>query len=60
MEIGSFYGNASAGLFFYFQNSNLYAGDICPDLFRYNSKRVQNFYVNSSEEESTHLAAMIR
>ena len=52
MEIGSFYGNASASLFFYFQNSNLYAGDICPDLFRYNSKRVQNFYVNSSEEDS--------
>ena len=52
MEIGSFYGNASASLFFYFPNSNLYAGDICPDLFRYNSKRVQNFYVDSSEEDS--------
>ena len=52
MEIGSFYGNASASLFFYFPNSFLYAGDICPDLFRYNSQRVKNFYVNSSEEDS--------
>lgn len=52
MEIGSFYGNASASLFFYFRNSFLYAGDICPDLFRYNSKRIKNFYINSSDEKS--------
>jgi len=30
----------------------LYAGDIFPDLFRYKSKRVKNFFVNSSEEVS--------
>ena len=52
MEIGSFYGNASASLFCYFRNSFLYAGDICPDLFRYNSERIKNFYINSSDEKS--------
>ena len=52
LEIGSFYGNASASLFFYFRNSFLYAADIFPDLFRYKSKRVTSFFVNSSEEDS--------
>jgi len=52
LEIGSFYGNASASLFFYFKNSFLYAADILPDLFRYKSKRVTNFFVNSAEEDS--------
>lgn len=52
LEIGSFYGNASAALFFYFKNSKLFAGDIYPDLFRYRSRRIKNFYVNSSEEKS--------
>ena len=52
LEIGSFYGNASASLFFYFRNSSLYAADIFPDLFRYKSKRVKNFFVNSSVETS--------
>jgi len=52
LEIGSFYGNASASLFFYFKNSFLYAADIFPDLFRYKSKRINNFFVNSSEELS--------
>ena len=52
LEIGSFYGNASASFFFYFKNSFLYAADIYTDLFRYHSKRMQNFYVNSSEEKS--------
>ena len=52
LEIGSFHGNASAALFFYFKNSNLFAGDIYPDLFRYRSNRIKNFFVNSSEEQS--------
>ena len=52
LEIGSFYGNASAALFFYFKNSKLYAADIYPDLFRYRSKRIKNFFVNSSDENS--------
>tara|TARA_B100000767_G_C19733253_1_gene522727 strand:- start:849 stop:1700 length:852 start_codon:yes stop_codon:yes gene_type:complete len=52
LEIGSFYGNASASLFFYFKNSFLYAADIFPDLFRYKSKRINNFFVDSSNELS--------
>ena len=52
LEIGSFYGNASAALFIYFKNANLFAGDIYPDLFRYRSSRIKNFFVNSSEEKS--------
>ncbi len=52
LEIGSFHGNASAALFFYFKNAKIYGGDIFPDLFRYQSKRLVNFYVNSSKEES--------
>ncbi len=52
LEIGSFHGNASAGLFFYFSKAKIYGGDIFPDLFRYTSKRLKNFYVNSSNEES--------
>jgi hypothetical protein len=52
LEIGSFHGNASASLFFYFKNSFLYAADIYPDLFRYKSKRIKNFFVDSSKEFS--------
>lgn len=52
LEIGSFHGNASAALFFYFKNAKFFAADIYPDLFRYKSNRIQNFYVNSSEEDS--------
>ena len=52
LEIGSFHGNASAALFFYFKNSKFFAADIYPDLFRYKSNRIENFYVNSSDENS--------
>ena len=52
LEIGSFHGNASAALFFYFKNSKFFAADIYPDLFRYRSNRIKNFYVNSSNEDS--------
>lgn len=48
IEIGSFYGNASAALFFYFKNSKIYGADINPDMFRYKSDRIQNLYVNSN------------
>ena len=48
IEIGSFYGNASAALFFYFKNSKIYGADINPDMFRYKSNRIENLYVNSS------------
>ena len=52
LEIGSFHGNASAAMFFYFKKSKFFAGDIFPDLFRYRSNRIKNFYVNSSDEDS--------
>ena len=52
LEIGSFHGNASAAMFFYFKKSKFFAGDIFPDLFRYRSNRIENFYVNSSDENS--------
>ncbi len=52
LEIGSFYGNASAALYFYFQKANIFSADIFPDLFSYSSGRIKNFYVDSSEEIS--------
>lgn len=52
LEIGSFYGNASAAFYFYFKNANILGGDINPDMFSYYSERVKSFYVNSSSEES--------
>jgi len=52
LEVGSFHGNASAALYFYFKKSKLFAADIYPDLFRYKSNRIENFYVNSSDENS--------
>ena len=52
LEIGSFYGNAAAAVYFYLQNATIYSADIFPDLFSYKSKRINNFYVNSSEEKS--------
>ena len=50
LEIGAFKGNATASLFFYFQNSNIISGDIFPDLFRYNSKRINNIYLDNGKE----------
>ena len=52
IEIGSYYGNASAALFFYFKNSHIYSADINPDMYLYKSKRVNNFFLNNSEQES--------
>jgi hypothetical protein len=52
LEIGSFYGNASAAMFFYFKNANIFGADINPDMFNYTSKRIKNFFVNSSSVSS--------
>ena len=52
LEIGSFYGNASAALYFYFKNAKIYGADINPDMFNYSSKRVKSFFVNSSSLSS--------
>ena len=50
-EIGSFKGNATASLFFYFKNSKIYTGDLYPDLFCYKSKRIKNFKIDNSLED---------
>jgi cephalosporin hydroxylase len=52
LEIGSFYGNASAAMFFYFRNANIFGADINPDMFNYTSKRMTSFFVNSSSVSS--------
>ena len=52
IEIGSFYGNASAALFFYFKKANIFGADINPDMFVYKSKRIKTLFVDSSSNES--------
>ena len=52
IELGAFYGNATAALYFYFKNSFLLSADINPDMFLYKSKRVKNFFVNTSSRNS--------
>ena len=52
LEIGSFYGNASAALYFYFKNAKIYGADINSDMFIYSSKRVSSFHVDSSSLNS--------
>ena len=52
LELGSFYGNAAGAFYYYFKNSKIFSGDICPDLFRYKSSRLKNFYINTSSESS--------
>ena len=50
LEIGSFKGNATASFYFYFKNANIMSGDIFPDLFRYKSQRIENFFLDNSKE----------
>ena len=52
LELGSFYGNASAALFFYFKNSLIHSADINPDMYKYKGSRLKNFFVDSSSRES--------
>ncbi len=52
LEIGSFYGNASAALFFYFKNSSIYSADINPDMYKYKGSRLKNFFIDSSSRNS--------
>ena len=52
LEIGSFYGNASAAFFFYFKNSLIHSADINPDMYKYKGSRLNNYFVDSSSRES--------
>tara|TARA_B100000900_G_scaffold77711_1_gene62246 strand:- start:59 stop:904 length:846 start_codon:yes stop_codon:yes gene_type:complete len=50
-EIGSFKGNTTASLFFYFKNSIIHSADLYPDIFCYSSKRIKNFKLDSSSSK---------
>ena len=50
LEIGTFKGNATAAFYFYFKNSKITSVDIFPDLIRYKSNRITNFYLDNSKE----------
>ena len=52
IELGSFYGNASAAFYFYFKNSQIYSADINPDMYLYRSKRLKNFFTDTSSRDS--------
>ena len=52
IELGSFYGNAAAALFFYFENAKIFGADINPDMFKYRSERIRTLCVDSSSKES--------
>ena len=52
IELGSFYGNASAAFFFYFKNAKIYSADINPDMYLYSSKRLKNFFTDTSSRAS--------
>ncbi len=52
IELGSFYGNASAAFFFYFKNAQIYSADINPDMYLYSSKRLENFFTDTSSRSS--------
>ena len=52
LELGSFYGNAAAALFFYFDKASIFSADINPDMFKYKSNRITNFFIDSSSEKS--------
>ena len=52
IELGSFYGNASAAFYFYFKNSQIYSADINPDMYLYRSKRLINFFTDTSSRTS--------
>ena len=52
IELGSFYGNASAAFYFYFKNSQIYSADINPDMYLYRSKRLVNFFTDTSSRAS--------
>ena len=52
IELGSFYGNASAAFYFYFKNSQIYSADINPDMYLYRSKRLKNFFTDTSSRTS--------
>lgn len=51
LELGAFKGNAAAALYFYFRYATIYSGDIFPDLFLYESKRIKNFNIDTGSRK---------
>ena len=52
LELGSYKGHALAAFYFYFKKSNIYSGDIYPDILRYKSDRIKSFFIDSGSEAS--------
>jgi hypothetical protein len=52
LELGSFKGGAAAAFSFFFKNSKIYSGDLYPDIFNFYSKRIINFKIDTSSEDS--------
>ena len=52
LELGSWKGGAAAAFSFFFKNSKVYSGDLYPDIFNFYSKRITNFKIDTSSEES--------
>ncbi len=52
LELGSFNGNALAAFYFFLKKANIYSGDIHPDILRYKSKRIRNFFIDCGSENS--------
>ena len=51
LELGTFKGNATASFFYFFPNAVIDTGDLYPDLFRYNSNRINNFKIDTSSKK---------
>jgi hypothetical protein len=52
LELGCFKGGAAAAFSFFFKNSKIYSGDLYPDIFNFFSKRITNFKIDTSSEDS--------
>ena len=52
LELGSFKGGAAAAFSFFFKNSKIYSGDLYPDIFNFYSKKIINFKIDTSSEDS--------
>lgn len=52
LELGTFKGAATAAFSIFFKNSKIYSGDLYPDIFNFFSKKIVNFKIDTSSEES--------
>ncbi len=52
LEIGSFKGGGTAAFKFFFKNSEIYSGDLYPDISQVHSKNIFSFKIDNSSEES--------